>query len=131
VDAIAGEHAMDAEQRWRYSTKDDMHSFTSAARRFRFLILCASLGSVGLVGGCAKEGSCLGGGDATVARYNDCIAKCKQGNDSACNRRSALEGGLSTICHRSGNTAACKALCTGRRADQAACKRWRELKRSN
>ena len=81
-----------------------------------------------LASGCAKEGSCLGGSDMTVARYDDCMAECKRRGGSACDKRSELEAGLSTICHMRGNVDACKALCTGRKGDQSACKRLRELR---
>jgi hypothetical protein len=83
-----------------------------------------------LTSACAKEGSCLEGSNITVARYEDCIAECKLQNKSACSKRSELESGLSTICHTKGNPDACKVLCTGRKSDQQACKRWRELKAS-
>ena len=78
--------------------------------------------------GCSgKPGDCLAGRDVSVARYDDCLKRCAAGEGSACDLRAELESGLSQVCHRSGQLAACKALCFGRAKDQSACQRARQM----
>lgn len=66
------------------------------------MVVILALGGAGALfsAGCQSvsgEG-CLGGGEATVAKYEDCQRLCSQGNRDACNRRSKVEGGLSQAC---------------------------------
>jgi len=79
----------------------------------------------------SSGGGCMDDGKATVAQYEDCERLCKQGNRDACNRRSQVESGLSQACLTSGATDACKALCHGRKQNQRACHRLRELLGNN
>lgn len=77
--------------------------------------------------GCARDDDCLGGSAASPARLEACQALCEQGNQGACDRRSEVEGKLSTACHKRSNKAACRAICHGRRSDQRACDKLRSL----
>ena len=85
------------------------------------------------LGGCKQlpDDACMGSGEATVAKYEDCKRLCSQGDRDACNRRTAVESGLSQACHKRASTSACKALCHGRKKSQAACDRLRQLLKSN
>jgi len=85
--------------------------------------------SLTTLAGCPQlaDDGCMGSGKATVAKYDDCTARCSRGESDACNRRSEVEAGLSQECHRRSVKDACKALCDGRKKDRSACGRLRQL----
>jgi hypothetical protein len=88
-------------------------------------LACTLIGGT-LLGCPGDASSCLGGGEATPARYQDCETRCHAGESAACDMRGEVEGQLSVRCHTKGDVPACRALCEGRRHDQQACARLRE-----